>query len=197
MAPAVFVKKKSGELRICVDYCELNKKTTKDAYPLPLPDEVQNRLAGASIFSSLHLQCGYWQVPISSEDRAKTSFCPGPARHGTVSILPYAVRSHMSTKHVQRMMNMIFRGLPFVTVYVDDVLVHSATPDQHRDHLRQVFQRLREAGLTLKGKKCHIAMSAVHYLGHVFSGAGMSPDEQKIKAIQDWPTPSTKTYVRS
>ena len=73
-----FVKKKSGELCICVDYRELNKKTTKDAYPLPLLDEVQNRLAGATIFTSLDLQCGYWQVPLSPEDRAKTAFCPGP-----------------------------------------------------------------------------------------------------------------------
>ena len=78
MAPTVFVKKKSRELRICVDYRELNKNTKRDAYPLPLPDEVQNRLAGATIFTTLDLQCGYWQVPINPEDRAKTAFCPGP-----------------------------------------------------------------------------------------------------------------------
>ena len=81
-------------------------------------------------------------------------------------------------------MNKIFRGLPFVTVYVDDVLVHSATADQYRDHLQQVYQR-------------DINMSAVHYLGHVFSGAGMSPDVQKIKEIQDWPTPTTVKEVRT
>ena len=81
-------------------------------------------------------------------------------------------------------------------MYVDDVLVHSTTAEQHRDHLRQVFQRLHEAGLTLKGKKCHIAMSEVHYLGHVFSGAGMTPNVQKIKAVQDWPTPTTVKEVR-
>jgi hypothetical protein len=94
-------------------------------------------------------------------------------------------------------MNKIFRGLPFVTVYVDDVLVHSATADQHREPLQQVFQRIHDTGLTLKGKKCHVAMSAVHYLGHVFSGAGMSPDVQKIKAIQEWPTPTTVKEART
>lgn len=93
-------------------------------------------------------------------------------------------------------MNKIFCGLPFVTVYVDDVLVHSAMAEQHCDHLKQVFQRLREAGLTLKGKKCHIAMSEVHYLGHVFSKSGMTPDTQKIKAIQEWPVPTTVKEVR-
>jgi len=195
MAPAVFVKKKTGELRICVDYRELNKKTTKDAYPLPLPDEVQNRLAGATIFTTLDLQCGYWQVPISSEDRAKTAFCPGPDM-GLFQFcrMPFGLTGAPST--FQRMMNKIFRGLPFVTVYVDDVLVHSATAEQHRAHLQQVFQRVREAGLTLKGKKCQVAMSAVHYLGHIFSGAGMSPDVQKIKAVQEWPIPTTVKEVR-
>jgi hypothetical protein len=192
MAPAVFVKKKSGELRICVDYHELNKKITKD--PLPLPDEVQNRLAGDTVFISLDLQCGYWQVPLSPEDRAKN--CPGPDM-GLFQFchMPFGLTGAPST--FQRMMNKIFRGLPFVTVYVDDVLVHSATADQHREPLQQVFQRIHDTGLTLKGKKCHVAMSAVHYLGHVFSGAGMSPDVQKIKAIQDWPTPTTVKEVRT
>ena len=78
MAPAVFVPKKSGEIRICIDYRELNKKTTKDAYPLPLPDEVQDRLACSCVFSTLDLQCGYWQIPLSPDDRAKTAFCLGP-----------------------------------------------------------------------------------------------------------------------
>lgn len=195
MAPAVFVKKKSGELRICIDYRELNKKSTKDAYPLPLPDEVQNRLAGATVFTTLDLQCGYWQVPINPNDRAKTAFCPGPDM-GLFQFccMPFGLTGAPST--FQRMMNKIFRGLPFVTVYVDDVLVHSTTIEQHRVHLRKVFQRLREAGLTLKGKKCHVAMSEVRYLGHVFSGTGMMPDVQKIKAVQEWPTPTTVKEVR-
>ena len=78
MAPAVFVPKKSGEIQLCIDYRELNKKTTKDACPLPLPDEVQDQLAGSTIFSTLDLQCGYWQMPVNSDDRAKTAFCAGP-----------------------------------------------------------------------------------------------------------------------
>ena len=81
LAPAVFVRKKSGDIRLCVDYRELNKKTQKDTYPLPLPDEVQDKLANSSIFSTLDLQCGYWQLPVHPDDRYKTAFCPGPARH--------------------------------------------------------------------------------------------------------------------
>ena len=78
LAPAVYVPKKSGELRICIDYRELNKRTMKDAYPLPLPDEVQDRLAGAKIFSKLDLQSGSWQLPVQEEDHLKTAVCPGP-----------------------------------------------------------------------------------------------------------------------
>jgi hypothetical protein len=69
MAPAVFVPKKSGEIRMCIDYRELNKRTKKDAYPLPLLDEVQDRLAGSTIFSTLDLQSGYWQLPVNKSDR--------------------------------------------------------------------------------------------------------------------------------
>ena len=78
MAPALFVQKKTGDIRICVDYQELNKKTVKDLYPLPCPDEAQDRLSGLVIFSMLDLRNGYWQLPVNPADRYKTVFCPGP-----------------------------------------------------------------------------------------------------------------------
>ena len=195
MAPAVFVRKKSGEIRLCVDYRELNKKTTKDAYPLPLPDEVQDQLEGAKVFTTLDLQCGYWQMPVNSTDREKTAFCPGPGM-GLFQFcrMPFGLAGAPSS--FQRLMNQIFRGLPFVTTYIDDVLVHSADGEEHVDHLKQVFQRLREAGLTLRGWKCHIAMPKVVYLGHVFSASGMAPDHRKIVAVQEWPIPTNATEVR-
>ena len=195
MAPAVFTRKESGEIRLCVDYRELNKKTKKDAYPLPLPDEVQDNLAGSTVFTTLDLQCGYWQVPVNPTDREKTAFCPGPGM-GLFQFcrMPFGLAGAPST--FQRMMNQIFRDLPFVTVYIDDMLVHSTTLQEHVRHLQQVFQRLREAGLTLRGRKCHIAMNEVRYLGHIFSGAGMAPDPKKIQSIEDWPKPSSETEVR-
>ena len=78
MAPAVFVRKKNGEVRLCVDYRELNKRTVKDAYPLPRPDEVQDCLMGSTVFSTLDLKSGYWQLPVHVDDQPKTAFCPGP-----------------------------------------------------------------------------------------------------------------------
>jgi len=78
MAPIVFVRKKTGDFQLCVDYRELNKKTTRNAYPLLLPDEVQDQLANSTVFSTLDLRSGYWQLPVSVKDCEKTAFCPGP-----------------------------------------------------------------------------------------------------------------------
>ena len=97
---------------------------------------------------------------------------------------------------LQWLINQIFRGLSFVTTYIDDVLVHSASEEEHVGHLKQVFQRLREAGLTLRGWKCHIAMPKVVYLGHVFSTSRMAPDHRNIVAVQEWSVPTNATEVR-
>ena len=96
----------------------------------------------------------------------------------------------------QRLMNQLLIDLPFVTVYLDDILIHSANRHQHAQHLRQVFDRLSEANLSLRGSKCHIAMSKVSYLGHVFSSVGMSPDPQKVSAVSNWETPTSVEEVR-
>ena len=144
-----------------------------------LPDEVQDKLGNSEIFSTLDLQCEYWQMPVDLQDRHKTAFCPGPDM-GLFQFrcVPFGLTGAPSS--FQRLMNQLFRDLPFVTVYLDDILVHSANKHQHAQHLRQVFDRLSEANFSLRGSKCHIAMSRVSYLGHVFSSAGMSPDQKKF-----------------
>ena len=96
----------------------------------------------------------------------------------------------------QRLMDKIFRGLPFASTYIDDILVFSPDPIQHKDHLHQVFNRLCQAGLTLWGTKCHRGMSHVTYLGHVFSASGMSPDPKKTQAIVEWPQPTSPSVYR-
>ena len=195
MAPAVFVPKKSGELRMCIDYRELNKKTVKDAYPLPLADEVQDHLAGSTIFSTLDLRSGYWQMPVHQSDQYKTAFCPGPGL-GLFQFkrMPFGLTGAPSS--FQRMMDKLFRDLPFVSSYIDDVLIHSPDVSTHSEHLQEVFRRLREAGLTLRGQKCHIGLSQVSYLGHVFSANGVAPDNNKVQVVQDWPTPKDVVTLR-
>ena len=194
MAPAVFVPKKSGEIRICIDYRELNKRTVKDAYPLPLADEVQDRLSNSSVFSTLDLQNGYWQLPLHPDDYEKTAFSPGPGM-GLYHFkrMPFGLTGAPGS--FQRLMDKIMRGLPFVSTFIDDLIVHSPDAETHLIHLRQVFQRLVDANLTLRGWKCRIALSQVPYTGNIFTGAGMMPDDSKVKAVQEWPRPTQVSEV--
>ena len=96
----------------------------------------------------------------------------------------------------QRLMDTVLRGLPFILIHLDDILIHSRTLQLHMEHLRIVFEHLSAAGLTLRGRKCHIGLPRVSYLGHIFSGKGMEPDTQKLKAITSWPIPTELSGVR-
>ena len=160
---------------------------------MPLPDEVKDKLVGATIFTTLDLHSGYWQLPVHPDNCFKTAFCPGPGMG--LFQLPFCLTGAPSS--FQHLMNQIFRCLSFVTTYIDDILVHSTDKKQHLIHLQEVFDRLKQAGLTLRGRKCHLGMSEVSYLGHVFSGRGMGPDKQKVSAVQEWPTPHSATDIQT
>jgi hypothetical protein len=193
--PCVFVPKKNGEVRICIDYRELNKKTVKDAYPLPLPDEIQEKLRNDSIFSTLDLKSGYWQIPVSVEDQHKTAFCPGH-EFGLFEFkrMPFGLCGAPAT--FQRTMNEVLQDLPFTCVYLDDILIHSKDEATHQQHLREVFQRLKNAQLTIRGSKCCIGRKEVTYLGHVYSHQGMKPDPRKVEAISKWPEPKNSKEIQ-
>ena len=134
----VFVKKISEEIRLCMDYRELNKRTTRNAYPLPLPDEVQDRLAGSTIFSTLDLQNGFWLMPVHPQDQDKTVFCPGPGM-GLFNFLrmPFGLTGAPSS--FQRLIDKVLKGLPFMNHYIDYVLIHSQSEEAQQEHLRMVF----------------------------------------------------------
>ena len=147
MAPPIFVRKKSFEIRLCVDHRELNKRTVKDAYPLPWPDEVQDQLMDSTVFSTLDLKSGYWQLPVHVDDQPKTAFHPG-AEFGLFQFrrVPFGLSGAPSS--FQRLMNNVCGDLPFVTTYLDDLFVHSATKEDHLQHLCIFFQKMSAAGLT-------------------------------------------------
>jgi len=174
----VFVRKKTGDIRLCIDYRELNKKTVKDAYPLPRKDEVQDKLAGSTVFSTLDLRIGYWQLPVYKEDQVKTAFCPGPGL-GLFQFCRMPFRLSGTPASFQHLMDKICHELPFVTTYLDDVLIHSHTMKEHKEHLQLLFGCLSMSGLTLHGSKYHIRLSQVKYLGHMFSAKGMEPDPRR------------------
>ena len=152
MAPAVFIRKKTGDIRIYVDYRKLNKKTIMEAYPLPRPDEVQYRLSGSVMFSTLDLRSGYWQLPVNPADRCKTVFCPRPGL-GLFQFCRMSFGLSGAPGSFQRLMDTLFRDFSFVTTYLYDVSVHSRTVVERKEHLRAVFDKLESAGLTLNDSK--------------------------------------------
>ena len=178
-----------------MDYRELNKRTVKDAYPLPLIDDIQSHLSGAVVFSTLDLNSGYWQLPIHPDDRYKTAFTPGPGMGLYEFVcMPFGVCNCPSS--FQRMMESVLRGVKTTKVFIDDILVFSSDMESHISHLKEIFQRLRESNLTLRGSKCSLAKSSVRYLGNIFSARGMRPDPSKVEAVQNWPCPRDVSSLR-
>ncbi|XP_015279005.1 PREDICTED: RNA-directed DNA polymerase homolog [Gekko japonicus] len=140
-SPVLFVKKKTGDLRRCNDYRALNKITIRDCYPLPLIPELLDHLKGAQIYTKLYLQGTYNVVCIKAGDEWKTAF---GTRYGQYEhlVMPFSLTNAPAV--FQRFMNDVFRDLLdwFIIIYLDDILVYSASLTQHTEHVQQVFQRL-------------------------------------------------------
>ena len=195
-ASIVMVKKKSGELRLCVDYRDLNTVTVKDRYPLPRIEDTLNLLHGAKLFSTLDLFSGYWQIEIAEEDIHKTAFT-AELGHFEYIRMPFGLCNAPST--FQRTMEIIFKPLigKCVMVYIDDIIVYSKTMEEHVEHLTLTFRLLQTNGLKVKIQKCRFAAPEVEYLGHVVSEKGVKVDPKKIKSVHKYPAPKNVDQVRA
>ena len=189
-SPVVLVQKKDGSTCFCINYRKLNSVTRKDVYPIPRIDDTLDTLAGSQWFSTLDMVSGYWQVEVGVEDREKTAFC---TLNGLFEfkVMPFGLCNGPAT--FQRLMDLVLAGLQMshCLVYVDDVIVMGRSFQEHLHNLRQVFERLREAGLTLKPSKCAFFQTEVFYLGHIISRKGVSTDPAKIDKVVRWPTPKS------
>ncbi|QFZ26815.1 putative transposon Ty3-G Gag-Pol polyprotein [Clavispora lusitaniae] len=185
-APVIFVHKKDGSKRLCIDYRALNSITVKERFPLPLIDDIFDALQGAKVFSSLDLHSGYHQVAIAEEDYDKTAFVTPQGQYAW-RVMPFGLTNAPAT--FQRLMNVIFHKLlnKTVVVYLDDILVFSKTREDHKRDLDEVLQILQANGLIAKRKKCYFFQTRLNFLGHVISSEGIAPNEDKIKAVKDWP----------
>ena len=195
-APILFVKKKEGTLRMCVDYRELNKQTVKNRYPLPRQDELLDQLHGAKCFSKIDLQSGYHQVRVADQDISKTAFGTRFG-HFEFLVLPFGLTNAPAT--FMSFMHEVLRPYldQFVVVFLDDILIYSKNQDEHMEHLRLVLEKLREHHLFAKQSKCAFLLEEVEFLGHVVSSQGIKMDAAKVKAVADWPRPASVRDVRS
>jgi len=192
----VLVRKKDGALRFCVDYRAVNNVTYQDIYHLPCVDSCLDALHGAKWFSTLDLRSGYYNIPVSLQDRDKTAFVT-PKGCSRFTVMPFGLTCAPGV--FQRLMDMVLAGLSYETclVYLDDVIVFGSTFEELSHRTEAVFQRIRDAKLKLKPSKCSFFRWEVSFLGFVVSAAGIETQPEKVKCIVDWPTPSNLHEVRS
>ena len=195
-APMLFVKKKDGTLRLCVDYRQLNKLTVKNKYPLPRIDDLFDQLKGASIFSKIDLRSGYHQLKIKDADVHKTAF---RTRYGHYEFLVMPFGLTNAPAAFMDLMNRVFRPYVdhFVVVFIDDILVYSKDRESHDTHLRVVLEILRKEQLYAKLSKCEFWLTEVSFLGHIVSKEGIQVDPKKIEVVVEWKPPRNVTEVRS
>ena len=163
-----------------MDYRQLNAVTKKDAYPLPRIDETLDALGNATVFTTLDLQSGFWQIPMQPEDREKTAFATHNG-HYSFNVMPFGLANAPAT--FQRLMDL--------------VIVFAPSVEEHLKRLDVVLDRIEKAGLTLKPAKCQWFKRSVKFLGHIVSEEGVTVDPAKVSSVQNVPIPKNKTDVRS
>jgi hypothetical protein len=195
-ALVMFVKKKDGTLRLCIDFRQLNKVTVKNKYPLLRIDDLFDQLKDAKIFLKIYLRLRYHQVRIKDEDINNTTF---RTRYGhyEFTLVPFGLSNAPAV--FMCLMNGVFRDYldKFVIVFLDDIMVYSKSEEEHEQHLRMVLRVLREHQMYAKLNKCSFYKEQIHYLGHIISKDGITVDPEKIEAIRGLSVPKNVTKVRS
>nr|GEW86780.1 putative reverse transcriptase domain-containing protein [Tanacetum cinerariifolium] len=195
-APILFLKKKDGSMRLCIDYRDLNRVTVRNRYPLPRIDDLFDQLQGARFFSKIDLKSGYHQLRVKEQDIPKTAFRTR-FDHYEFLVMPFGLTNAPAV--FMDLMNRIFHEYldKFVIVFIDDILVYYKTKEEHEEHIRIILGTLCQKKLYAKFSNCEFWLGQVAFLGHIVSADGITMDPAKVEAITKWPRPKTITEVRS
>jgi hypothetical protein len=183
-APVLFVEKKDGTKRMCIDYRALNEVTIKNKYPLPRIEDLFDQLRGASVFSKIDLRSGYHQLRIQPSDIPKTTFI---TKYGLYEFTVMSFDLANAPAFFMNLMSSVFMDYldKFVVVFIDDILIYSQSEEEHANHLRMVLQRLQEHQLYAKLSKCEFWISEVLFLGHIINKEGLAMDPKKVADIMN------------
>lgn len=194
-SPVILVKKRDQTWRLCVDYRHLNALSCKTKFPLPVIDELLDELSGAAWFSKLDLRAGYHQIRLADGEAYKTAFQTHQG-HFEYKVMSFGLSGAPAT--FQRAMNTTLEPLlrKCALVFFDDILVYSPTLSQHLLDLESVLALLRKDQWQVKLSKCSFAQQQLSYLGHVISSRGVATEEDKVRAVRDWLTPTTAKQLR-
>jgi hypothetical protein len=194
--PMIFVMKKDGTRRLCVDYHALNEVTVKNKYPLPRIDDLFDHLHGACVFSKIDLRSGYHQLKVRECNILKTAFV---LRYG---LYEYTVMSFGLTNapaYFMYLMDKVFMEYldKFVMVFIDNIYVYSKSEEEHEEHIRLVMQKLRDHRLYVKLSKCEFWLKQVAFLGHIILKGGISVNPSKIQDVLSWKAPTSVGDIQS
>ena len=210
-SPVIMVPKKSapGELprrRMCIDFHAVNAlqpkvvkadskaKGTLTLHPLPNIDQLYAQLRGAKVFTTLNLRSGYYHIKLGKDSRAKTAFIT-PFGKYEFNMVPFGLAQ--APAYFQALISKVLKGLhKFAVMYLDDIIIFSKDEEEHLEHLRIIFQRLKEARLKLKRSKCDFMKTQIQYLGHLISSSGIQPLPEKLRSIENMPAPRSPKEVK-
>ncbi len=195
--PLTVVAKQDGSIRICCDTRLLNAKTLFNAEPISDAEEIFSQLSKDNYFTKIDLSKGYWQVPMAEDSKKYTGFViPGvQGGHYEFNFMPFGLVNSAQT--FSKIMRKLLHGLKNVHNYIDDILIHTQTWEEHVSLLKEVMKRLKKTGFTARPTKCQIGSCEIEFLGHVVGKGVMKPRSKKVDDIANAKQPETKTQLRS
>lgn len=194
-SPVLLVKKPNGDNRLCLDSRQLNKVTKRDTYSLPRVTTVIDNLRNAKFLTTIDLNSAFWQIPLDESSKEKTAFAVPGRGLFHFKVMPFGLVNASQTQ--QRLMDILFHSNDDkVWAYLDDIVICSATFEEHIALIEKVMNILHSAQLTINVEKCKFARASLRYLGYIIDKKGLRTDPEKVAAILNFPRPRNYTELK-